>query len=106
MADVSLCVLSLPEVIERTPSGPQLRIPKALQPLLTPDTYFLFNKSDLLESPISPEALSSLTGQPSWAASLATGEGSTNFLGGFSKALQNRYGIHRHVLLLLTSSQI
>lgn len=105
-ADVSLCVLSMPEVIGIGSGGPQLCIPEALQSLVTSSTYFLFNKSDLLELPMSLDTPSLLTGQPSWVASLATGEGSAEFLAGFSKALQNRCGFRRYVFYLLTSSQI
>ncbi|KAF9468779.1 tRNA modification GTPase TrmE, partial [Collybia nuda] len=95
-ANISLCVLSLPEVLEFASDGPQLRIPKALKQLITPNTHFLFNKSDLLKSPISSQALCSLTGKPAWTASLTTGEGLTKFLEGFSVALQNRlrYDLH------------
>ncbi|KAF8075970.1 hypothetical protein FPV67DRAFT_1558557 [Lyophyllum atratum] len=63
-ADISLCVLSLPEV---------------LRSLITPDTLFLYNKSDL-SSPNAPSqalALSSNSHHTAWAASLGTGEGTT-----------------------------
>lgn len=90
-ANMSLCVLSLPEVIKQTPAGPRIEIPPLLKPLITPETLFLFNKSDLIP-PTTTEQILLLSGYPTaWTASLNTGEGTAEFLGGFAKVIQDRY---------------
>ena len=55
-ADIGLCVLPLPEVLI-PPSSPHkllLRIPPSIQPLITPHTIFLLNKSDLVAHILAP----------------------------------------------------
>ncbi|KAF5388251.1 hypothetical protein D9615_000021 [Tricholomella constricta] len=91
-ADISLCVLSLPEALTQTPDGPKLNIPWGLEDLLSPETLILFNKSDLSSSAACNEALA-LSGRTSWTASLGTGEGTADFLSGFAKALQDRFDL-------------
>ena len=61
-ADAALCVLPLPEVLVDPSSLSsqhqlQLQIPASIQPLITPHTFFLLNKSDLVTD-ILPPALS------------------------------------------------
>lgn len=58
-ADVALCVLSFPEVlVPSTSSSSQhhldLQIPPSIQPLITPHTLFLLNKSDLVPHILPP----------------------------------------------------
>ncbi|KDQ65044.1 hypothetical protein JAAARDRAFT_52958 [Jaapia argillacea MUCL 33604] len=53
-ADISLCVLSLPEIAQDAPNtGDSLQyyIPPSIKPLVTSDTFFLLNKSDLAPHP-------------------------------------------------------
>ncbi|RDB20468.1 tRNA modification GTPase GTPBP3, mitochondrial [Hypsizygus marmoreus] len=93
-ADVSLCVLSLSEVLVQTQTGPRIQLPPSLKPLITPETFFLFNKSDLLPTTISPETFSASGYSDAWIVSLDTGEGTSGFLSGFAKALQDRFNLH------------
>lgn len=80
---MSLCVLSLPEAFET-----QMRIPRSLEPLITPKTFFLLNKSDLAAA--STADLPAVMGGKAWPVSLSTGEGTKEFLDNFSRALQKR----------------
>jgi tRNA modification GTPase len=81
-ADVSLCVLSLPEVLSETEPG--IRMPASVLPLLSSTTLFLLNKADLVSSPDA-------TVLPlSWTVSLCTGEGTAEFLASFAKTLHQR----------------
>ncbi|TFK56232.1 tRNA modification GTPase GTPBP3 [Heliocybe sulcata] len=90
-ADVALCVLSLPEVIETAQGGePCLRIPPTLEPLVTPDTFILFNKTDLVSIPTEVRGLEA---RRSWTVSLTKGEGMKEFMEGFARALRERYDI-------------
>lgn len=82
-ADVSLCVLSLPEVLT---DESRVAIPPTLEPLVGPDTFVLLNKQDLTDS----VPLSIIGDRQSWAVSLATGEGTKEFLDGFAEALRKR----------------
>jgi tRNA modification GTPase len=97
-ADASLLVLAFPEAISVTPSGPRLEIPSELVPLVTPNTFVLLNKTDLL---LSTSSESSATFAAAvlqygshggcWAASLASQAGTDEFLSGLATALQDRY---------------
>src|SRR6266850_5800336 len=59
-ADASLLVLACPDAVSyETPSGPRLNIPPELAPLVTPNTFILLNKTDLL--PTSAQASTALT---------------------------------------------
>lgn len=95
-SDVSLCVLSLPEVLSESANGPCIQIPGSLDALITPETYFLFNKSDLPLSPTAHKLVEATFGSRAWVASLTTGEGTNEFLVGFARALQNRYDRPRY----------
>ncbi|KAF8632008.1 hypothetical protein AX17_004952 [Amanita inopinata Kibby_2008] len=98
-ADVKLCVLSLPDVLQAKNSIPKL--PEGLRPLIDSDTYFLFNKFDLVSS--SPTLVDGalemlvekLCGERAksnraWLASLTTGEGTRELMAGFASALKEK----------------
>ncbi|GBE79231.1 tRNA modification GTPase TrmE [Sparassis latifolia] len=86
-SDVSLCVLSLPEL---TLSG-TIHIPPAISSLISEDTILLLNKADLV-SASHINAISKLLGvKHTWQVSLTSGEGTQAFLEGFGRALQERY---------------
>ncbi|KAG5635346.1 hypothetical protein H0H81_011649 [Sphagnurus paluster] len=97
-ADVSLCVLALPDVLP-SPSGnmdaSSLHIPEEMAELITQDTMFLLNKSDLSSTHTCTAALalSYSQGHTAWAASLGTGEGTGAFLAGFARALHHRFNL-------------
>ncbi|KAJ7179503.1 tRNA modification GTPase TrmE [Mycena filopes] len=85
-ADVALCVVSCGDM---APESNEVEYPAAVRRLLTDDTFFLFNKSDLYEG----RDQSRLLGPRRWVASLKTGEGTNEFLAGFAKALQEKYAL-------------
>lgn len=114
-ADVSICVLSLPDLLEESTSDSKQNPAHSWRDLVSPDTYFLFNKSDLVASAISGDSAdvgalykrvsgvssgkvekhspNNATREPlgkAWTASLATGAGADQFLAGFGEALQHR----------------
>jgi tRNA modification GTPase len=89
-SDISLCVLSLPDVCKKTSDGYAAHIPPTLKPLLKPDTCFLLNKSDLSVE-VSEEEIRRVLGGPVWITSLSTGAGTSGFLKGFSSVLKDRY---------------
>ena len=76
----------------------------SLRDLITAETFFLFNKSDLLGQSShglpDPEGLrdkllgnqhrNSKSGRRAWLASLSTGDGTEAFLDGFADALKAR----------------
>jgi tRNA modification GTPase len=105
-ADISLCVLSLPEVLSplsTTATSQPITIPPNVRDLITPNTYFLFNKSDLVSSTRGlPSAILDETNRSAgpnlidlhgraWATSLTTGEGAHAFVQGLAGALKARY---------------
>ena len=88
-SDVSLCVLSAPDVLVRSrDSGWELSVPPTITPLVKDDTYILLNKVDLLP----PSALANLPSRATWAVSLSTGHGTQAFMESFAQALQQRFG--------------
>lgn len=109
-ADISLCVLPLPEILSPASSvsssqKTEIIIPPDIKDLVTPTTYFLFNKSDLvspsqrqlfqqglLAHPHEEDTLANLKGR-SWTASLVTSEGSHEFVQGLAESLKSRYGV-------------
>ena len=91
MADVSLLVLSVPDVVSETPSGPRLEIPAELVPLVTPNTFILLNKTDLVPTSVLTTALGALPQHGCWAVSLASQSGTDEFLAGLATELQDRY---------------
>jgi len=98
-ADASLLVLACPDAVSlETPSGPRLDVPAELAPLLTQNTFILLNKTDLLPTsalvPARATALTTTNALPqhnTWAVSLASHAGTSDFLAGLAKALQDRY---------------
>ena len=92
VTDASILVLSFPDAVSVTPSGPRLEIPAELAPLVTANTFILLNKSDLLPTPILTAASSALPRSGCWAVSLASQSGTDEFLAGLATELQDRYG--------------
>ncbi|KAG6332633.1 hypothetical protein ID866_6455 [Astraeus odoratus] len=110
-SDVSICVLSLEEVLSVTPpttsssSGVTVTLPRDILSHAKPDTIFLFNKIDVAGvMQQSSEALrgtikdalrhilhpSNSESRPAWIVSLATGEGMKEFLDELAELLKNR----------------
>ncbi|KDQ28790.1 hypothetical protein PLEOSDRAFT_1039110 [Pleurotus ostreatus PC15] len=108
-ADVSICVLSLPEMLNSVASPS-----KGKTSLITENTCFLLNKADLLDSTIATASLGVVsqlleraTGKEAngkkmeattrwenvWAVSLQNGKGTEEFLQSFAKSLKQRYDI-------------
>jgi len=86
-ADVSLCVLALPDVTTNASNRNHVQLPPSMQPFVSSETFFLLNKSDL----VVPRFTTDLgLGPRAWIASLHTGDGMMEFLAGFTKALQER----------------
>lgn len=81
-ADVSLCVLSLPEAIRD--GG----LPPSVRPLVTPNTLVLLNKQDLVQAGLGSDSVAG--GTNSWKVSLSTGAGMSDFVEGLGKALNKR----------------
>ncbi|KAG0700059.1 tRNA modification GTPase TrmE [Suillus ampliporus] len=94
-ADLSLCVLSLPDVL----SSPDalVRIPDEVKGHLKPNTLFLLNKSDTITSLPVLTFTESEDGDDSnkrpqfWTVSLRTSEGTQSFLDGLAEVLRTRY---------------
>jgi tRNA modification GTPase len=102
-SDFSLCVLSLPDVavsVSGCSEKPlEVNVPPAIWELVTPRTYFLINKTDMVphvsaKTPIRihhgrTDVISSESGRV-WTASLVTGEGTTTFIDGLAGALKSQ----------------
>ncbi|GAW02188.1 tRNA modification GTPase [Lentinula edodes] len=86
-SDLSLCVLSLPEIYESS----YFHIPSSSKDLITPETCFLLNKSDLLQTQPSDIQIQSALGKNAWIASLETGHRTFEFLSSFTEMLKQRY---------------
>lgn len=88
-ADISLCVLPLPEL---RPHSKDIRLGLApeIQELIDEKTVFLFNKADLVSG--ASQNTHSTTGTE-WQVSLSTGQGCKAFLSGFEKILQERFDL-------------
>jgi tRNA modification GTPase len=67
--------------------GAGLEFPASVKTLITDETFVLFNKSDL----VSGDLETRFRGPHRWMTSLKTGDGTTEFLEGFAKALQAKY---------------
>jgi tRNA modification GTPase len=96
---MSLCVLSLPDVLSSRDNA-LVRIPDEVKNHLKPDTLFLLNKSDTIESlPLNQSLTFTEYGnnynnskRPQfWTASLRTSEGTQSFLDGLAQVLRSRY---------------
>ncbi|KAJ6567268.1 hypothetical protein DFH09DRAFT_1034395 [Mycena vulgaris] len=87
-ADVALCVVSCADVCRNDESS--VEFPGSVKTLITEETFVLFNKIDLFEH----RDQSRFQGPHSWATSLKTGGGTTEFLAGLAKALQRKYALN------------
>ncbi|KAI0047277.1 tRNA modification GTPase TrmE [Auriscalpium vulgare] len=95
-ADVNILVLSLPDIITKTTSGPSITIPPFVSPLLTKDTLVLLNKVDLMTASdleIATQALLDFSDSGHWLVSLTKDEGTDVFVADFSAALRARYNL-------------
>ncbi|KAG9317104.1 tRNA modification GTPase TrmE [Chiua virens] len=103
-ADISICVLSLDEVVPKKAEGEvKVVLPDDIIDHLRPDTVFLFNKSDLalnapvlnlkkaLNEELSRRAHTLGATRHYWNISLHSGEGTGEFLDGLASLLQERY---------------
>ncbi len=90
VADASILVLSFPDTVSATPSGSRLGIPAELAPLVTPSTFILLNKTDLVPTSVLTAALGALTQPGCWAVSLTSQSGTDEFLAGLATELQDR----------------
>ncbi|KAJ4000575.1 hypothetical protein F5050DRAFT_1562760 [Lentinula boryana] len=88
-SNIALCVLSLSEIYDGTSSS--FRIPSSLKDLVTPETCFLLNKSDLLLVQPPDAQIQEVLGKNAWVASLETGQGTLEFLSQFTEVLKSRY---------------
>jgi len=98
-ADLSLCVLSLPDVLSSSGSV-QVRLPEGVKALRKPDTLFLLNKSDTITTLPPKDSFAfqeynndcdSNTQLKFWTVSLRTSEGMQLFLDGLAEVLRTRY---------------
>jgi tRNA modification GTPase len=98
-ADLSLCVLSLPDVLSSSENA-LVRIPDEVKGHLKTDTLFLLNKSDTIASLPPNQSLTFMeygdgydnSKRPKfWTASLRTSEGTQSFLDGLAQVLRTRY---------------
>ncbi|KAF5320663.1 hypothetical protein D9619_001193 [Psilocybe cf. subviscida] len=87
-ADISLCVLPLPEILSS-----KSVIPENIRELVTSDTYFLYNKLDLVDPILAKDFASRHWPNKSWAVSLTTADGAHTFVQGLAAALKTRFGI-------------
>ncbi|KAL4261913.1 TRAFAC class TrmE-Era-EngA-EngB-Septin-like GTPase superfamily protein [Pleurotus pulmonarius] len=120
-ADVSICVLSLPEMLNIAVSPSKSledsalqsvpQIPSSVASLIAPNTYFLLNKADLLDSTsslgVARQSLERAMGEEAngekmeatarwenvWAVSLQNGKGTEEFMESFAKSLKQSYDI-------------
>jgi len=98
-ADVALCVLSLPDILQydspSETSSIKVTIPDSVASLISPNTFLLLNKVDQIER--SPELVQSVMTDVgvtrAWDISLATGEGTQMFMERFAEALRERYNL-------------
>ncbi|PFH50334.1 hypothetical protein AMATHDRAFT_75678 [Amanita thiersii Skay4041] len=101
-ADAKLCVLS----ISHLPNDKFKQQLRPLKSLINSDTFFLFNKADLLPSERTLENITNITNtifdnllpqssqRPhAWVASLKTGEGTREFIAGFGQVLQEKFDV-------------
>ena len=101
-ADLSLCVLSLPDVLSSSGSV-QVRLPEEVKGHLKPDTLFLLNKSDTIATlpPKDSFAFQEYNNECGsnkqlqfWTVSLRTSEGMQLFLDGLAEVLRTKYVRH------------
>lgn len=95
-ADVSLCVLSLPEILQqRSAEQFEVTIPPAVSSLIGRDTFILLNKMDAVDLTHIPldHLHTSIGTEQAWSVSLTTGECTHAFLDNFAQALQQRFDL-------------
>ena len=86
-ADASLCVLSVPEVVEEG----RVVIPDRIEELFTSSTHILLNKMDLCASEDVSLAVDTLRERhPVWPVSLTSGEGLEMFLAEFGRLVNEK----------------
>ncbi|KAK0242322.1 tRNA modification GTPase TrmE [Armillaria nabsnona] len=85
-ADISLCVLSLSDMAF---NGDKTVLPSSLNGLVNENTFYLFNKADL----VPPECVQLAQTNNAWVTSLDTGQGTAEFLAQFSEALRSNYDL-------------
>lgn len=88
-ADISLCVLSLPDVLSGS-------IPTSIKELITPNTLLLLNKTDITDDKQPPSADPSAAlpaSEHRWQVSVNTGAGMKSFLDDFVHVLRDRFDI-------------
>lgn len=85
-ADISLCVLSLSDVAF---NDEKIVLPSSLNGLVNENTFYLFNKADL----VPPEYAQLAQTSNAWVISLNTGQGTAEFLAQFSEALRSNYDL-------------
>lgn len=114
-SDVALCVISIPELEERHRDARDSTVSQSLHvlaPLVTKETFVLFNKVDLAREPaegygsflsnlIWTEDIAVKNGAEgstgfdfrsrSWRASVTTGEGMNTFVDGLVEAIRHQY---------------
>ncbi|KAJ7762834.1 tRNA modification GTPase TrmE [Mycena maculata] len=88
VADIALCVVSCAEIHRPPGDENSVQFPPSVRPLITDDTFVLFNKIDLDSGDPSR-----FQGPRRWVTSLKTRQGTARFLDGFAKALQKRYAL-------------
>uniref|UniRef100_A0A8H8CKC8 tRNA modification GTPase TrmE n=1 Tax=Psilocybe cubensis TaxID=181762 RepID=A0A8H8CKC8_PSICU len=109
-ADVSVCVLPLPEALAAFDNGKPI-IPEDIQNHVTSSTYFLFNKTDLVSDRDNQDVRAvyrsnGLAGR-AWSASLTDGKGTHAFVQGLSTALKSQFEIDdlKHHAPLITRAR-
>ncbi|KAG8953699.1 mitochondrial splicing system protein [Tulasnella sp. 424] len=89
-ADISLCVLSLPDVLSGS-------IPTSIKELISPDTLLLLNKTDIIDDDKQPRSADPSAALPvsehRWQVSVNTGTGMKSFLDDFIQVLRDRFDI-------------
>lgn len=91
--------------MDNTLAGPRIAIPSILKPLITSQTLFLLNKTDIAPSALG-ESFALAGSQTFWKASLNTGKGTAGFLFGLGKTLQERYVLGFRLTILNVPSDL
>ncbi|KAJ7162613.1 tRNA modification GTPase TrmE [Mycena crocata] len=88
--DLAMCVVSCGDMEPPCTDENSAEFPASVKTLITDETYVLFNKIDLVANGDQPR----FRGSHRWTTSLKTGQGTTEFLAGFTKALQRKYALN------------
>lgn len=97
-ADMALCVLSLPELLQRSHDIRGVEIPKDISEMISPqNTLVLLNKSDLLSSQqvvqaddVANRLKETLGIEKVWPVSISTQAGFPTFIQEFGDLLKDR----------------